>query len=117
MTIYEVAEAFVEGRDAKSPGKCPGGAYVTSEGDFFYSYCTEVGARLRGGSFAVTTKKYSVSTSNHVRKLEDALRASGYSPEDLTVDIETKVPGRWGGYGPAWHPTGYETYPFTVWSK
>jgi len=117
MTIREVADAFVSGRSAKAPGRCPGGAYVTSDGDFFYSYNTEIGVRLRGGSFAVTTHKYSVSTTNHTRRLEDALRSAGYVPDDMLIDIETKVPGRWGGFGPAWHPTGYETYPFIVWSK
>ena len=116
-TIRSVADAFVAGKPGYVRGDCPGGAYVTSDVDFFYSYRTEIGARLPVGLFAVTTHEYSISTTNHTRKLEQALRDAGYSPGELTVDIETRVPGRHGGYGSAWHPTGFATYPFTVWSK
>ena len=91
-----------------------------------YSYRTIVAARRQVVSddglsetikIAVTPRRYSVATSKVMGKLNRLLVARGYG---LTLEeqvVSTAVPGRWGGYGPAWHATGTELLPFSVWAR
>ena len=115
-TTDEVLSAFVRG-EAKRTAKAPvPGAYRVVSVDVgagvthLFSYNTLVAANLGDGRFAVTPKKYSVTTSRLVNQLRRMLPpVSGE-----TVQARAAVPGRWGGFGPAWHPTGYDILDFLV---
>lgn len=99
------------------PGGCRVSVEDTVRGLELSSYRTVVAIRLRGrDAVAVTTRRYSVTTSKLVGRIVRDLISRGYqcAPEVLT--IATMVPGRWGGYGPAWHATGTDSTPFTVWT-
>lgn len=101
-------------RTATAP--VPGGHRVNSGGVVLFSYRTAVAWRREDGIVEITTRKYSVTTSRMLRGLEGALRTAGYRPVAVVVGMYVvAVPGRWGGFGPAWHPTGYETPAVTEW--
>lgn len=113
-TTAEVVRAFSEGRALRTAtAPVPGGCRVTSEPQpdgttALYSYRTIVAIRLPDGRIAVTPRRYSVTTSRLMGRV-----ARG-TPTGQTVTVATAVPGRWGGFGPAWHPTGTESLPFIV---
>ena len=122
-TASEVIDAFLSGEPLRTaraavPGSCRVNAQATGE---LYSYRTVVATRIEaaGGKalrFAITTRKYSVTTSKLLGQLERALWASGYRPTAELTTIHAAVLGRWGGYGPAWHATGWEDVPAVVWA-
>jgi hypothetical protein len=128
-TTDEVIRAFIEGRSmhtAKAP--VPGGYRVDSVPDVdnpgeydLYSYRTIVAHRFADdchgqARIALTTRKYSVTTSKLMGHVRAALVAEGYRPTGEVVMIEAAVPGRWGGFGLPWHATGRETIPFEVYA-
>lgn len=86
------------------------------------SYRTEVATRFVDPitglvGFALTPRKYSPTTSKVMSQLRRMLTAAGFEPTGETMSVQTTVPGRWGGYGPAWHATGFEVLPFEVWRR
>lgn len=115
-TTDEVLQAFLTGHDMRTArAPVPGGARVTSEvfeGDItkLYSYRTLVAVNMGDGKVAVTTSNYSVTTSRLVNALKRRLQPSVVGNKDYA----TAVPGRWGGFGPAWHPTGVEDVNFDI---
>lgn len=125
-TASEVVEAFIDAatlypnRTPSAP--VPGGCRVSMEQDAnglnLYSYRTIVARRLYAiDAVAITPRKYSVTTSKMMGRLTRSLAAQGYRPTDETVIVNAAVPGRWGGFGPAWHATGWEALPFVVWTR
>ena len=68
---------------------------------------------------ALTRRRYSVTTSKLMGHLRGALHTAGYAL-DTTADpvtIRAAVPGRWGGYGPAWHATGWTIEQCDVYTR
>jgi hypothetical protein len=115
QTIQAVVDAFVNGQKGAVYGQVPCGTYVRSTGSKLNSYCTQIAGRVDENIIIVTTKKYSVSTSSHTNKLKRTLSARGFVPTERFVPVEVKVPGRWGGFGPAWAPSEYEEVQFEIW--
>lgn len=119
-TTQEVVDAFIRGENARTPSApVPGGHRVTSEAGELRSYRTVVAVRQDVDGivrFGVTTKKYSVTTSKLLGRVVRSINGAGFGHPVTgeTVLVEASVPGRWGGFGPAWHPTGVETVPFVV---
>jgi hypothetical protein len=119
LPAHEVIDRFVAGQvGGTAAAHVPGGLRLRSErrlaGMTLISYATEVA--VRGDGFvAVTPKRYSPSTSKAMSRLAGALNAAGYRETTEVTPVMAKVPGRWGGFGPAWHPTGQEMLPFTIW--
>jgi len=115
-TTEDVLRAFLAGQDMRTTkAQVPGGARVTSEvfeGGItkLYSYRTVVAVNMGDNKVAVTTHKYSVTTSKLVNALKRSLQPSVIG----TTPFDTAVPGRWGGFGPAWHPTGVEVVHFDI---
>ena len=122
-TASEVIDAFLDGRPLRTgAASVPGGCRVsaTALGEL-YSYRTVVALRLEAKDgqamrFAVTTKKYSVTTSKLLGHVQSALYRAGYREVPPLTTIHAAVPGRWGGFGPAWHATGWENVPAVVWT-
>ena len=122
-TTDEVIDAFLAGEALRTglapvPGGCR--SYADEAGNLF-SYRTIVAVRKpaeRGFAmyFALTPRKYTVTTSKLVGQVARRLRRAGYHATEQHVTVSTAVPGRWGGFGPAWHSTGYESLPFVIWS-
>ena len=120
----EVVDAFLDAavypnrtRTAQVPGGCRVSVEDTVRGLELSSYRTVVAIRLRGrDAVAVTTRRYSVTTSKLIGRIVRDLISRGYqcAPEVLT--IATAVPGRWNGFGPAWHATGMDSTPFSIWT-
>jgi hypothetical protein len=82
-----------------------------------YSYRTVVASLRRDGAFALTTKTYSRSTSALMSEVRRLLTARGFVKTVEVQNVSTAVPGRWGGFGPAWHATGVDLIPFEVWAQ
>lgn len=142
-TASEVVDAFVEGRELRTAlDQVPGGRRVRSEKIegrmVLLSYRTEVafrsspstiranieaqrigviGARGPAEYVDVTTRKYSTTTSRLLGRLRQALMAAGYRPTGNYAQHETEVPGRWGGFGPAWAPSNRQVTEFEEWSR
>jgi hypothetical protein len=146
-TTDEVLAAFIDGREMRTGrASVPGGNRLSAETDynrpglFLFSYRTEIALRLEDGCIAVTPKKYSRTTAKQLYALIGELQYHGYdvarywdimremaansrrkNPREVdlgeTVSVRANVPGRWGGYGPAWHPTGYDFLPFMVFRR
>jgi len=124
-TAPEVVEAFIDAalypnRTASAP--VPGGCRVSVDQETgrmaLRSYRTIVAVRLiTRDAVAVTPRRYTVTTSKMLGRLTRSLHAQGYRPTDETVEVSAAVPGRWGGFGPAWHATGWEVLPFVVWTR
>ena len=127
-TAPKVVEAFINAslypnRTASAP--VPGGCRVSVEWQTFEpgmaalrSYRTIVAVRLAGrDAVAITPRKYSPTTSKMVGALRRSLAAQGYRQTEETVTVNAAVPGRWGGFGPAWHATGWEALPFAIWTR
>lgn len=125
-TTSEVLESFVaeQGIGANRPhgvtrtasAPVPGGCRVSIEGPNLYSYRTVQAVRLSGERVAVWPGSgLTVTTSKLLSHLRGALYHAGYRPTAERYDVTWTVPGRWGGFGPAWHATGYEVTPFEVW--
>ena len=106
----ELVEAFIDGEDAQANS-----AHADADGTL-YSYRTAVAIRRPDGTFAVTQAKYSQTTSCLVGKLTRALYRAGYREVPPLTTIHAAVPGRWGGFGPAWHATGWEDVPAVIWA-
>ena len=116
-TTDEVVHAFVDGEAMRTrAARVPGGCRVDATGDTLYSYRTQIAYRA-GDVFLVSPRKYSPTTSQHQNALRWALRHAGFEPTDKVVTCAANVPGRWGGFGPAWHATGVENLPFVVWER
>lgn len=126
----DVVRAFVDGREAGTVrAPVPGGRRVDAAHTYgpggalhLYSYATIVAARRprpHDGvvEIAVTTRRYSVTTSKLMGRLRVALAAAGYEPTSDTALVSAKVPGRWGGFGPAWAPSSHEDLMFQVWRQ
>lgn len=130
-TADEVLRAFVAGEALRTrAARVPGGRRVSVDREpdgslSLYSYRTIVARRLPDGRIAVTPRRYSVTTSKLLGKLTRLVRgdwssastaiAEAYNDPELTlIEVTVAVPGRWGGYGLPWHPTGRETLPFVV---
>jgi len=116
VSIQTVVEAFLNGQKGAVYGPVPCGVYVRSTGKSLYSYCTVIALSepfLK--SVYVTTKKYSVSSTSHTNKLKRELEAQGYVPTERYIQVDAKVPGRWGGHGPAWASSDYESVSFELW--
>lgn len=121
-TAHDVVTAFVDGRSMRtSSAPVPGGRRIdtahTPEGLALYSYRTIVAIRLNDGRIAITPRRYSVTTSKLMGRIVGAMARSGYQATDDIVPILTAIPGRWGGYGPAWASSSHETLPFRVWGR
>lgn len=125
LSIDSVIVRFIHGHDGgTAAADVPGGRRVESKRTVFdnrthdlYSYRTVQAVRLNDGRIAVTTKKYSRTTTKMVNRLLTRLAIAGYEITGTTIDVQAAVPGRWNGFGLAWHPTGYETLPFVVYHK
>ena len=120
----DVVERWIDGHEAGTPAAgVPGGRRVESISNpdtsvDLFSYRTVVARRLGYGAVALTPRRYSVTTSKLMGRVRRALQARGFHPSPgSVVTVEAAVPGRWGGYGPAWHPTGREALPFEVWLR
>lgn len=123
-TASEVVEAFLDAslypnRTPSAP--VPGGCRVSVEREagrlWLRSYRTTVAVRLATrDAVAVTPRRYSVTTSKLMGRLVRGLAAQGYQPSGEVIEVAANVPGRWGGFGPAWHATGVESLPFVVWA-
>ena len=124
-TAPEVVGAFVDAalypnRTATAP--VPGGCRVSVNHETgrmaLRSYRTIVAVRLiTRDAVAVTPQRYTVTTSKMLGRLTRSLHAQGYRPTSETLIVDAAVPGRWGGFGPAWHATGHEALPFVVWTR
>lgn len=126
LTTGEVVDRFIAGQvGGTRSAAVPGGRRLTSRLSGFgtielVSYATVVAVRSmpgRADSLAVTSRKYSPTTTRMLNRLLAALGRAGFQPTEQAVPIAAKVPGRWGGWGPAWAPSDYETLPFTVWAR
>lgn len=125
LPATEVIDRFVAGEVGGTKSTAvPGGRRLTSvqavAGLTLRSYATEVAVRgtINGEVIvAVTPKRYSVSTSKALGRLRRALAAAGWRETSDVTPVMAKVPGRWGGYGPAWAPSSHEMVPFTVWRR
>lgn len=111
----EIIASYGNFHTVKAP--VPGGRRVSASAEYLWSYNTVVAARLGPDTIAITTRKYSVTTSKLLGKVRSALTQAGYRETDLTQVVDASVPGRWGGFGPAWHATGVEHLPFVVWTR
>jgi len=124
-TAPEVVEAFIDAAlypnrtaSAPVPGGCRVHVMADSEGLALRSYLTTVAVRIAGrDAVALTPRRYSVTTSKLMSQLRGELARQGYRETAETVTVNARVPGRWGGYGPAWHATGWEALPFAVWTR
>lgn len=76
-----------------------------------FSYQTVIARRHKNGDVSVTPRKYSTTTSKAQGRLMRRLLET-HEPSGESRKVRAKVPGRWGGFGPAWHPTGWEDLPF-----
>lgn len=118
-TTAQVIDAFLQGKELRTrQAPVPGGYRVNSVPDAdgtvsLYSYRTVVAVRLASGEVAITPRKYSRTTSKLLGMLR---RQLGAATGDV-VGVRAAVPGRWGGFGPAWHSTGYEYLPFTIFAR
>jgi hypothetical protein len=74
-------------------------------------------AEARNGHVYVVTRTFSHSSVNVLHRLLRLLALEGYVPKESATVIRSAVPGRWGGYGPAWHATGYEDIPTILYTK
>ena len=121
----EVVDAFLDAamypnrtRSAQVPGGCRVSVEETVRGLELSNYRTVVAVCLHGrDAVAITTRKYSPTTSKLVGRIARELAARGYAPQPETLTVATVVPGRWGGFGPAWHSTGWDSTPFVVWTR
>jgi hypothetical protein len=125
LTTDQVLGRFEIGYEGgTAAAQVPGGRRLEAVKDpgtgdlLLYSYRTIVAARRRDtGRIAVTPRRYSVTTSKVMGKLGRLLAARDYITTGEQQPISAAVPGRWGGFGPAWHATGVELVPFTVYAK
>lgn len=82
------------------------------------SYATAVAERSPDGStILVTELKYSPTTSHLLSRLRGSLRAAGYVEDGFDIISQTRVPGRWGGFGIPWAPSWYQDAPAVKWVK
>lgn len=124
-TNEDVMESFLEGKPAKSrAAHVPGGRRMRSEGTIeeagatnLFSYQTVIARRHKEGDISVTPRRYSTTTSKAQGKLQRRMIERGYEPSGESRKVRAKVPGRWGGFGPAWHETGWEDLPFVHYRK
>lgn len=132
-TASQVVDRFLAGKPGgTAAAPVPGGRRVESmpephrPGTALYSYRTIVAVREEQGDqviYALTPRKYGPSTSKLMGRVRAALYSAGYYPQveqdgsPITQGVYTAVPGRWGGFGPAWAPHPFETLPFQVWKK
>lgn len=118
-----VVRAFVDGREAgTSRAPVPGGRRVEAARNVggrldLFSYATVVAVRGSDDTVALTPRKYSPSTSKLMSKVRATLLDAGYGPTLDTALVSAKVPGRWGGFGPAWAPSSHEDLLFQVWRR
>ena len=120
----QVIEAFEKGEALRTPkAPVPGGSRVAatfsepgSRQGVLYSYRTEVAYR-NDDRILVTTKRYSVTTSKMLGHLRGYLVRKGWFVTDEVEFAQAFVPGRWGGFGPAWATSPIETLPFKVWKR
>lgn len=130
LPASEVIDRFVRGEvGGTAAAVVPGGRRLRStkhaarRGVTLMSYATEVAFRAedqtRSGEVfvAVTPRRYSPTTSKQMTFLRRALRAAGFVETTETTPALAKVPGRWGGYGPAWAEADYEMLPFVIWRQ
>lgn len=122
----DVLSAFLRGEPARSRAThVPGGRrqrVAVSHGEEgahdLWSYNTIVARRHKGGDISVTPRRYSVTTSKMMGRLQRMMEGEGYSPSGESRTVRgVNVPGRWGGWGPAWHATGFEDLPFVHFIK
>ena len=130
-TAAQVIDRWSMGQEAgTSRAPVPGGRRLDAERDpvtgdmLLYSYRTIVAVRRQviaedGLSerivFALTTKRYSVSTSKVMGQIRRMLYARGFSTHGQGLQaVWTAIPGRWGGFGPAWAASSHESVPFQV---
>lgn len=121
-TADEVIEAFVEGRVMRTPiAPVPGGCRLSTDGTKLYSYRTEIAERdgtYPGPTVYFGLAKYGPTTSKWQNRLIREMQARGYQPmAEGERTLHAAVPGRWGGFGPAWHPTGWEEVPTVTWRR
>lgn len=115
----DVLESFLAGTPAKGrAAKVPGGRRLSAERDSkgglnLFSYNTLIAHREANGDISVSERRYSTTTSKWQNKLKTLMSIDHYEPTGETRTHEARVPGRWGGWGIPWHPTGWETLPFT----
>ncbi len=81
-----------------------------------YSYRTIVAIREPGGAYALTPRRYGPSTDKLLGRVRTAIERQAFTVDGGTMPVTVAVPGRWGGFGPAWHPTGTETLPFILYT-
>lgn len=119
-TASDVVRAFLDNRAMRTRvAPVPGGTRVSVDREMdgrlsLYSYRTIVAVRMPDGRVAITGRKYSVTTSELVGHIVAAAYREGYRETGTVEIIRAAVPGRHGGYGIPWHPTGYELLPFEV---
>lgn len=99
----------------------PGGCRVSLDTQLdgtvaLYSYRTIVAIRTPDGAFAITPASYGPSTGKLLGRVRRAILARSFKVDGGTIPVTVAVPGRWGGFGPAWHPTGRETLPFVLYT-
>ena len=128
----QVIAAFEKGEALRTPkAPVPGGSRVEAtydevqDPDFgplrrgvLFSYRTEVAYRPpERDRILVTTKRYSVTTSKLLGHLRRHLARRGWVETQETQEARAAVPGRWGGFGPAWASSPVQTLPFQVWVR
>lgn len=125
LTTDHVIGRFEIGHEGgTAAAQVPGGRRLEAVRDpgtgdlLLYSYRTIIAARRRDtGRIAITPRRYSVTTSKVMGKLRRLLEARGYVRTGEVQMVWARVPGRWNGFGPAWHPTGAEHLPFALFSR
>jgi hypothetical protein len=119
-TADEVVDRFVATGETCYTARAgvPSGRRVWADPDGqLRSYRTCIAERLPDGGIAVGLQRYSVSTSNLQSYLRSSLLRHGYWPSTEDTTIHAAVPGRWGGFGPAWHATGWDEVPARIYRR
>lgn len=126
-STQDVIDAFIKGYAGVHTARA-GNGYYRSSTEYnghrsqleLYSYGTVIAVRKEIDGkprIFLNTRKYSVTTSKLQTYIFRSLAFAGYRETGEAIEEEAKVPGRWYGAGPAWHPTGWETLPFTEYKQ
>lgn len=119
-TQNDVLSAFLRGEHAQSRAThVPGGrrqqsvASTDEEGATdLLSYRTVVARRHKEGDISITSRRYSVTTSKMMGRLQGMMTRAGYEPSGETRTVRAQNMGRWGGAGLPWSSSLFDDIPF-----